>query len=156
MQNKTRKIILALIILILAAILLVLHFGTQKSDSVTASATLSECGLTVTSPATFAAHTTYTATATVDNRQKDALGCSWTVFEAVAGTVTLLDDHGKELVTKQLATSEDWMTENPVGFSAEMNIPDIATGHYTLAFIEENPSDGPDQSVLLVPVTVTK
>lgn len=113
--------------------------GGQQQQTTPAS----HCGLTVNSPLP---NTTVSfplaISATVDNTQAATLGCSWTVFEAQSGTVTVKDISGNILAQTFLSTTANWMTTNPTFYTT--TITSISnptyTGPLTLTFEEENPS----------------
>ncbi len=115
----------------------------------------SHCGLTVNSPlpgdtVTFP----LTINATVDNTQAQSLGCAWTVFEAQAGPVEVLDQNGNVVAMVPLSTTSDWMTSNATQYSATItSISNPAyTGRMTLKFTEDNPSGGLNPDTLTVAV----
>lgn len=90
-------------------------------------------------------------TVTVDNRNKD---CRWTVFEAQAGTLQLLDEDKTVIGKGVLTTSEDWMTNEPVTYNGEITFDKAPTGKkLELHVIEENPSGKPDSQILTFPLT---
>ena len=117
--------------------------------------TASLCGLTVTNPTVGATVTLpLTINAIVDNTQAATLGCSWTVFEAQAGTVTVKDAQGNVLATGVMTTTSNWMTTAPTPYTA--TITSLSNSSYTgplsLIFDEENPGDLPNPDQLTVAV----
>jgi hypothetical protein len=95
-------------------------------------------------------------TAVVDNTNMQALGCSWTVFEAQAGTIELKDGNGTVLGFGLLTTTQDWMTASPVTYTGQVTSNSVfAPGTpLTLVFTEENPSGDGIPDTLVVPVVV--
>lgn len=90
-------------------------------------------------------------TVTVDNRNKD---CRWTVFEAQAGTLQLLDEDKTVIGKGVLTTSDDWMTSEPVTYNGTITFDRAPTGKkLELQVIEENPSGKPDSQILTFPLT---
>ncbi len=113
------------------------------------------CGLTITSPLPATTVTfPLTIQAVVDNTQAGTLGCSWTVFEAQAGTVTVKDQNGAILGTGILSTTNDWMTTAPTPYTATITslTNPTYTGPLSLVFNEENPGDLPNPDSLTVSV----
>ena len=105
--------------------------------------TASHCGLIIDNPPVGSTVTfPLTINAVVDNTQAQALGCSWVVFEAQSGTVTVKDGSGNVLAQTFLSTTADWMTTSPTPYTAtiaSLSNPSY-TGPLTLTFEEENPS----------------
>ena len=89
-----------------------------------------------------------TVTVTVDNTKN----CKWTVFEAQAGTVILKDDTGQTLGNGILQTTEDWMTEKPVTYTATFTFTKPTTHDLTLIITEEDPSGNGTKSEV-IPLT---
>lgn len=125
--------------------------GGQQQQTTPAS----HCGLTVNSPLP---NTTVTfplsLNVTVDNTQAASLGCSWTVFEAQSGTVTVKDVSGNILAQTFLSTNANWMTVSPTVYTttiASISNPSY-TGPLTLTFEEENPSGEGTPDTLVVGV----
>lgn len=74
--------------------------------------------------------------------------CMWTVFEAQAGTMRLLDAEGVTVGTGTLTTTDDWMTTGPVEFTGTIPALSLVSGAATLVITEENPSgEGTPQEV---------
>ncbi len=115
----------------------------------------SHCGLTVNSPLPNATVTfPLSINATIDNTQLSSLGCSWTVFEAQAGTVIVKDSNGSAVGQAVLSTTADWMTSNATVYTATVSSisnPSY-TGSLTLVFEEENPSGEGIADTLMVGV----
>jgi hypothetical protein len=111
--------------------------ATSTDDIIDTTRYAQKCGLTITFP-------TIGTTASfplplkgiIDNRNRNALGCSWTVFEAQAGTARVfanINNQGWKEVgywgdnqsgaiagPVPMMTVGDWMTENPVSVSATL------------------------------------
>lgn len=75
---------------------------------------------------------------TVDNSKDN---CRWSVFEAQAGSVDLVNDNGDVIGTTTLTTTEDWMTDEPTSYSGTITFtPDTNNKDYTIVVHEEKPS----------------
>lgn len=125
---------------------------TSQETQLTAA---THCGLTIDAPLAGATVTfPLTIQATVDNTQSTALGCSWGVFEAQAGTVEIKDTNGASLATGILTTTSDWMTANATPYSVTISALSNPgyTGALSLIFNEENPGDLPSPDSLTVAV----
>ncbi|MGC9603413.1 MAG: GerMN domain-containing protein [Minisyncoccia bacterium] len=66
----------------------------------------------------------------------------WTVFEGVAGTMTLYDDNNSNLGQAQLMADTDW-TKPPVHFTATLDFSPPSTNSGRLDFSSDNPSGDP-------------
>lgn len=111
----------------------------EEDDS---APTNSHCGLTVTYPVEGAVvNFPLTAIASVNNTNAEALGCSWTAFEAAAGPVRVMSGI-TEVGMGVLTTSEFWMTTNTVNYVGEISLTtDVPPGTpLTLVFTEDDPS----------------
>ena len=89
----------------------------------------------------------------VDNGSQP--NCTWTVFEAQAGIIQLLDSAGIAVGSGTLTTTQDWMTDDPVGYAGE--IPAIAIvppGPATLVITEEDPSGMGDSQTIEIPIII--
>jgi hypothetical protein len=90
-----------------------------------------------------------TVTVTVDNTKS----CKWTVFEAQAGTLSLIDTTNQTIGTGTLTTSEEWMTDQPVVYQGTIEFTTTpASGDLTLKITEEDPSGQGPQEVT-IPLT---
>ncbi len=88
-------------------------------------------------------------TVTVDNTNTD---CHWTVFEAQAGSMKLLDEEGTVIGEGVLTTEEDWMTDQPVQYKGTITFTKTPMGKkLELQIHEENPSGKPDSKILTYP-----
>lgn len=131
----------------------------QDQIEISKSNSVSECGLTVDTPRYNSAISfPLSVTATVDNTHATSLGCSWTIFEAGAGTTALKDEKGNVIATGRLDTGEEWMTTGPVHFSGTL-VPEnepTSGSVLTLLVTEEDPSDGEGGPVseISIPLTV--
>jgi hypothetical protein len=159
-MSKTLSVSAVIVIL---AIGLVWLATTKQSQAPTVpdeqTVALSHCGLTVNSPlggGLVSSTAPISVTAVVDNTNMQALGCSWTVFEAQAGTIELKDGNGTVLGFGLLTTTQDWMTASPVTYTGQVTSNSVfAPGTpLTLVFTEENPSGDGIPDTLVVPVVV--
>ncbi len=165
MKNNTLMGILVVIVIILGAYTIMQRRAVAPSQndpivSTTAgqqqpSLPVSHCGLTVNSPlAGSTVSFPLSVSATVDNTQSQSLGCSWTVFEAQAGSVTVKDANGNVLGQSYLKTTGNWMTTGPVVFTATiatLTNPSY-TGPLTIVFEEEDVSGQGNPDTLSVNV----
>ncbi|MEO5927482.1 MAG: hypothetical protein ABIO72_02150 [Patescibacteria group bacterium] len=83
--------------------------------------------------------------------------CRWGLFEGQAGSLTLQDEKGTILGRGILATDEDWMTDEQVGFNGMVHpVPGTtAQGKLTLVISEDDPSGQKDPQAIMVPLIVT-
>lgn len=140
-----------IILLIVIAVLVVAYFKFAKkteapvvtdSSSNKTEEKISNCGLTVNSPLNGASVSfPLTVTATVDNANAETLGCRWTVFEAQAAVIKVMN--GSEQIGMGILMADgEWMTTDPVNFTSNVTLsaPAPAGTFLTLVFEEENPS----------------
>lgn len=115
---------------------------------------MSLCGLTVISPlSNTIVSSPLIANAIVNNTNKTALGCSWTVFEAQAGVASLVDSTGTQVGFALLQTTSDWMTDGPVPYTGTITFSaQPAPGPLSLVITEDNPSGEGTPSVLTIPL----
>jgi hypothetical protein len=155
----SKSLSISLFIVIIAAGLM-WFISTKKSEApsvpnqpVTA---VSHCGLTINAPLPQTVVSgPISISAVVDNTNMDQLGCSWTVFEAQAGTIELKDSNGTLLGFGLLTTTSDWMTTAPVTYIGMVTptAPIPSGTQLSLIFTEENPSGEGIPDTLTVPVT---
>ncbi len=83
-----------------------------------------------------------TIEATVDNRSNT---CNWTIFEAQAGSITMLDESNTVVANGVLTTTQNWMQVGPVDFTVTLTPTMTITSPETLTllFEAENPSGDP-------------
>ncbi len=65
----------------------------------------------------------------------------WFAFEGELGTVTLVDEAGKQLGLGILSTKENWMKKGPVIFNTELKFESTKSGKGKLIFKNNNASD---------------
>lgn len=123
-------------------------------DGGTEQVAIASCGITVTSPLS---NTTVafplSVSAIVDNTNASALGCSWTVFEAQAGVVKVMNGM-TQVGMGLLMTASDWMTTAPVAYTANVTLSSavVSGTPLTLVIEEENPSGEGTPSTIVIPV----
>ncbi len=79
-------------------------------------------------------------------------GNGWNGFEGQVGTVTLLDDKGKELAKTYLPATSDWMVL-PTNFKTSLTFSAVSGTSGSLVFHNENASGDPVRDkVVTVPV----
>lgn len=86
----------------------------------------------------------------VENRLNRS--CTWTVFEAQMGTVSLQDEQGKEYALEPLTSRDDWMTDGPVEFKAVLAPKGTLPSKLRLVIMEEDPSGMGEIRTLTVPI----
>jgi predicted PurR-regulated permease PerM len=80
-------------------------------------------------------------------------GNGWAGFEGQVGTVTLLDNNGKELAKSALTATTEW-TKLPTQFQVTITFISPGTGNGTLVFHNENASgDAAKDATFTVPIT---
>lgn len=69
-----------------------------------------------------------------------------------------LEDMNGNIIASGVAQSDgEWMTEDFVPFTAELNIPNTFTGSAVLVVLKDNPSGLPENDASLrIPITVTR
>ena len=156
MEQKKHKtplsIIVILFVIIIASIFLVKGDSTNNaqpenenpSEQTPVSAALKYmCGMTVNSPlANSIVSFPLTVTGGIDNLAATD-GCTWVMFEGMAGTVSISDINGQQAAVG-LSVIGDWTGNVPVSFTGTLNPPvSFASGTpLTLTFTEEDPSGG--------------
>ncbi len=145
-----RKTSIFFVIFTLLVIVFVGHYLIRKNNipanTPPVEVAKGKCGLTIVSPAPQTVVSfPLPIHVIVDNTQAQALGCSWTVFEAQAGNVKVFDQNSQEVGFSTLTTTEDWMTANPVNYYGTLVLAGTpASNNLTLVFTEDNPSgEGP-------------
>lgn len=161
----SKSLISVILVIIIAVVGILLGLG-KKSEAPTLQAPItgeeqaqsvavSHCGLTVQSPLSSSTVTSpITVSAVVDNTNAQVTGCSWTVFEAQAATIALVDANNTVLGTGLLTTTDDWMTTGPVSYSGTIvaQSPLLSGSALSLVFTEEDPSGMNMPDTLTVPV----
>lgn len=82
--------------------------------------------------------------------------CTWTMFEAQAGTMRLLDKDGVTVGNGFLMAGGDWMTDSPVTFTGIIPALSLVDGEVTLIVTEENPSGEGTPQEISIPLIVHK
>ena len=100
-----------------------------------------KCGLTITSPAPGSRVSFPLGVSGKIDNMAATDGCTWNMFEGMAGTVSVSDSSGVH-ATVGLAVAGDWTGNVPVTFSGVLNPPTTFTSGtiLTLTFTEEDPS----------------
>ncbi len=115
------------------------------------------CGLSVVSPnPNLPLSFPIAVVAIVDNTKMASLGCSWSVFEGQAGIVDVIDTvTGVVVSSSPFLTKENWMTQNPVPYTATLNQPIVAYGkNLKIRFTESDPSGKLPQDILEFPIVL--
>lgn len=152
---STAGLVLIIALVILGAWYMKTHKKAEAPiDESKQQVAMASCGLTVSSPLS---NTTVafplTMTAVVDNTNASELGCSWTVFEAQAGVVKVMNGV-TEVGMGLLMTASDWMTVSPVTYTANITLSSavVSGTPLTLVIEEENPSGEGTPSTIVIPV----
>lgn len=91
-----------------------------------------------------------TVTVVVDNTSNT---CHWTVFEAQAGTIEIVDDEGTTIGTSALKTTDNWMTNKAVTYEGIVIFTKApASDNIVLQITEENPSGKPNPQTVTLPL----
>jgi hypothetical protein len=105
-----------------------------------------------------AANTAVSFPLTVKARVHNAASpnCRWTLFEAQAGVMTVKNADGEVIAQAPLATQEDWMTDQEVGFESVINLMPgkTASGPLMLVITEEDPSGQGLSETIEIPIFV--
>ncbi len=145
--------------------------GTSTGDTSDTSRYAQKCGLTITFPTIgTTASFPLPLKGVVDNRNRTKLGCSWTIFEAQAGTAKVFaninnawkevgywGDNPSGAIAGQVPVMSigNWMTENPVAVEATLmldpKIGKIAAGTPMKIVINEDDPSGMKGETLEVP-----
>jgi len=90
-------------------------------------------------------------TVVIDNSDTN---CHWTVFEAQAGTIDIIDEDKSVIGQGVLTTEDDWMTDQPVTYKGSITFTKSPVGKILkLQIHEENPSGNSDTQILTFPLT---
>jgi hypothetical protein len=87
----------------------------------------------------------FTVKVVVDNTNPK---CQWTVFEAQAGTINVVDSNGNTAGNGILKTSDNWMTKDPVTYSGTVSLnTNIPHGKLQLIINEKKPNGNQGQTI---------
>ncbi len=155
-MSKTISISLIIVLIAVGLIWFVSSRQQANPDTLgigTITTTSKRCGLTVSSPLSNTAVTAPVAVTAIVNNSNPQ-GCTWTVFEAQAGSVALIDSSGNTIGTSVLSTSDDWMTSGPVPYTASITPTRalISGEALSLVFTEEDVSGMGNVDTLSVPL----
>lgn|SRR5574343_34819 len=115
---------------------------------------ISNCGLNVTIPKNINGGS-FKIESILDNNERELLGCSWVAFEAQAGVVYVKDGNGNDVSKPTpLTTAMDWMTDDPVLYTANIQILNGYTGDAIVIINEENPSDEMVSKTISFPINI--
>lgn len=162
MKNSKIKTITSFIIVIIFILGLVAYGKHYRGEPLPLSIKKSEpekvskCGLTVYEPVSGSGvgpH--FVISSVVDNNERDSIGCGWVVFEAQAGVVYVKDGQGRDIAKPTpLTTVMDWMTDDPVIYSANIEILNDYKGKALVIINEESPSDEDLPKTLTFPLII--
>ncbi|MCC6323284.1 hypothetical protein IT400_00660 [Candidatus Nomurabacteria bacterium] len=171
MNSSKQKSIYAILLILFLFIVGFLLFGINyrnniENNFVDKYANLDEedpifnCGLSIKSPIegeNITISTGIDIVATLDNTNREAIGCSWTAFEAQIGVVYVKDMDGNDITKPTpLTTTEEWMIEKAVNYSTHLNILNNYTGPATIVIDEENPSGEKPSKTISIPINITE
>lgn len=139
-----KKILLACLLLVLIGVGAL--FITKSTHAPSTTSQPSCKALTVVSPKeNTSVGSSFTLQTVVDNRNSQ---CHWNVFEAQAGTVEVKDTTGNVVGAGTLVTGQEWITNNPVTYTATVILtPTTQIGQLTVSIHEENPRGKIGQTV---------
>ena len=115
--------------------------NANQQQAQTASLPAYKCGMTVTAPLPGSTVSFPLTVAGKFDNLAATDGCTWNMFEGMAGTVTIADPTGPH-ATVGLAVNGDWTGNVPVTFSGILNPPVVFSSGtpLKLTFTEEDPS----------------
>lgn len=139
--------------------------GSQKGQSNSGDVvehynTLPEtaCGLTIIDPLpSTKVSFPFTVSGIVNNTKYKELGCSWGVFEAVAGTIQVKDETGKVISNDAPFTTnnQDWMTDPSSVYTGTLLLEDPGfKGKATIHFTEDNSAGFDNPDTLDIPIII--
>ena len=151
MQQKKWFVPVTIILLLLILVIGAFSKDRRKQDIpsiptppvVVTPQPVSGCGLTVLNPLPYTKISLpITLEAVVANNP--ASSCRWTVFEAQAGTVLVKNALGESVGSGILQTTSEWMTNDPVTYTAPITFTAPISSGENLFFIivEDDPSGG--------------
>jgi hypothetical protein len=118
---------------------------------------VSKCGLTVLSPLPqdaidFSSDFSFVVKGVVDNTKRKELGCSWSVFEAQAASMKVVNTDNEVVGNGLLmAKDTDWMTDQPVQYEGVVKVTGTHKG-FKLIVTEENPSGEGNVDTIEIPL----
>ncbi len=165
-DQKKQNIFISLVIVVLFVVGLVAYTTYYKGNVLQepesqevedlSSNLIKNCGMTIDGPLENGlVGQAFTIDTTLDNSEREMLGCSWTAFEAQAGVVYVKDGHGTDLAKPTpLVTKQEWMTDAPVNYFADISILNNYTGPALVIINEEDPSGEKVSKTISFPVTI--
>lgn len=153
--SQKKKIMIMVVVALVLALAFYAVPRDNKVEAPTSALVRTGCGadhLTVTSPVSGSVVGQAIAVeAVVDNRDANT-DCSWTVFEAQAGTIEVRDAQGAVLGQGLLTTEEEWMTSEPVRYTGSVALTAAPSGDLTIVITEENPSGEGTPDTVAIPL----
>jgi hypothetical protein len=157
-KNIGVSVIIVVVFILLATGYAIYHPKSIVKKMVEQEMPVSNCGLTIHSPLknqNISTTTGFDVEAVLDNRGREAIGCSWVAFEGQVGVVRVQDANGNDIADPTpLGTTEDWMTDAPVEYFTHVNILNNYTGQANVVIDEENPSDESISKTISFPVVI--
>lgn len=133
---------------------------TSNGDVVEHYNTLPEtaCGLTIIDPLpNTKVSFPFTVSGIVNNTKAKELGCSWGVFEAVAGVIQVKDETGKVISsdTPFKTNNQNWMTDPSSLYTGTLTLEDPGfKGKATIHFTEDNSAGFDNPDTLDIPIII--
>ncbi len=154
-----KKILVFIILLLIIGVIIYNNKVKNKSVEVSQNTNTpaSKCGLTIVSPLpgetiNFTSDFTFIVKGIVDNTQREKLGCSWTVFEAQAATMKVLNSDKETIGTGLLtAKDSDWMTDQPTEYEGTVKVTGTLTD-FSLLVTENDPSGQGNVDIIEIPL----
>lgn len=145
--------LIALIFFLTGGIIIWYTKSYLASKQPTTATKNASCAITIISPQAGSVITNpLSVNILVDNSKPD---CHWTVFEAQAGTATVVDSTGLLLGQAPLTTTDDWKLSKAVAYNAVIQLTNKpTTGVVNLILEEENPSGKPSPQQITVPLSI--
>lgn len=163
-EHKTKKLFKSIVLVVLfigALVWYTAYYEKNNSEQNTANQaqneiqSMSNCGLTVNYLKEINDRT-FKIEAILDNNERDTLGCSWTSFEAQAGVVYVKDGQGNDVINPTPLTTamENWMTDDPVLYTAQLEILNDYKGDALVIINEDDPSGEKISKTITFPITI--
>lgn len=115
------------------------------------------CGLTVIEPLpSTKVSFPLSVSGIVNNTKAKELGCSWGVFEAVAGVIQVKDENGKVISsdTPFTTNNQNWMTDPSSVYTGTITLEEDYKGKATIHFTEDNSSGSDNPDTLDIPIII--
>lgn len=161
-SQKTKNLIKNIILIVLFVGALVWYTGyyekqnltNQNEENALQLQNISNCGLSINYTKEVVGDS-FKVEAILDNNERETLGCSWTAFEAQAGVVYIKDGNGNDVINPTpLTTVMEWMTDDPVLYTANVQILNNYKGDALVIVNEDDPSGEKISKTITFPITI--